>query len=261
MKKSIIGAIVLLFIATSSIACRIDTLGRCSGQAYFKTANVPNSAIFEVRITGTDSVIFKYTTAATGNTDTAFNLILPAISSIQFRYRQLDSANFFEWRGNDQDSLISPISQLAGCLTMELQFTNFTARKSWNNVNISFTNQDESNVSRYEVLMSSNPNDSTKWVSTKTIIPDGSHTYSFSLPLSYKIAAGAGTVAFFLPFMIGFKKRKKYVNIIALLLFSGILFWSCKKESVSNQANYNSVKIAAVMKDGSIVSSNVLIIK
>jgi hypothetical protein len=253
MKKSIIGVITLL-LSITTFAHHINSTGWCSGHANFTTVNFANNALVQVRLYPSDSIVLQYTTPATGNADVSFTLDQPYKDSsiqIQFRYELLDSLGFFDWRGNDSNYITSSTSQLTGCLTMELQFTDFTAKKSGNNLNISFTNQDESNVSRYEVLMSSNPNDSTKWVTAKTIIPDGSHTYSFSLPLSYKIAAGAGTVAFFLPFMIGFKKRKKYVNIIALVLFFSIAFWSCKKEAVENTANYNTAKIKVIFKDGS----------
>ena len=249
MKKTIFGAILLLF-AMTTFAHHIDSQGWCSGKSYFRTGGFYNSSLVQVRLYPSDSLILEFTTAATGSTDTTIMFDqLYQNTPIQIQFRD-SSTNFVEdWRGNDSSWITSSTQQLPGCSTLGVGFTNFTGKKDGGNIDITFTNADEIGTDHYNLLMSP---DSKTWTQVRSITANGSHTYSLSL--------GIG-IAFLLPFLAGFSKGNKLKRFLALLLISGVIFWSCKKSSDSTTSNYNYAKIVAVSKDGSFSSSPVIVIK
>ncbi len=252
MKQLLILFAAILLLNLNSKACHIDTLGWCNGEAHFKTGLFNNHSVFEIRYYGITDVLFTYHTKASGNTDSEIVFPQPLQNvpiKIQFRFRDDSSVNapFTTWGGdyNIGGAFVqSAIHQLPNCSTLLLatNFSEFKAQRNGNEALIFFRNEDESNTIRYEVKMSS---DLRNWSTVKTLTPNGQHSYSTSIELTM--------VGFILPFLLFNRKRK----LLSFLIILSVLFYACKKESISGSNNYKYVRIDAVTNTG-VESSSII---
>ncbi len=244
MKKTILSIAIMLF-ALTTFACHNDTLGWCNGEAHIITRLYNNHSIFQFRYYGTTDVIFTYHTKAAGNTDS--ELVFPQAIQfypirLQFRYADDSSlsAPFTEWGGDygvPGTYIQSATHQLKNCSSVLLatNFSEFKAQRNVNEVSVFFRNEDESNVIRYEIKMSS---DLRNWSILKKLKPNGQHSYSTSIELTM--------VGFILPFLLFNRKRK----LLSFLLILSVLFYACKKESVSAGNNYKYARVDAITNTG-----------
>lgn len=254
MKKTILAAITLL-ISCNLFACHVNSLGWCGGEAYFKTQKFDNNSIFEFRYYEADTVLFTYQTKATGNTDTTFSLPQPIQGypiRLQFRYKAIGSSHFNSW-GNNGDLpnyFQSSTSQLPGCSVLAVSFSNVSAVNNNGELTVNFRNEDESNVSHYDIYLSK---DAVHWDKVKEVPVNGSH--------SYTVGIGLSAFAFLFPFLIWFKKKKYY---LPFAIIASVILFSCQKDSiVSSHVNeYRYAKVQPVTLDGTIaLSTGVLTFK
>lgn len=251
MKRLILGFVLSLSISTL-FACHIDTLGWCGGKTFLRAVDFGNNAEFQFRIYGTTDILFTYTTKPTGSTDTVF--VLPQSIQgypirLQFRIKYV-GADFTQWGGDYEipDTYVqSATHQLAGCGVLAVQFTDISAVKEGDNVEISFNNQDEQGVIRYDIMMST---DSKEWDKATSIDATGQHSYSVRL--------GGIAAAFMLP-LFAFFKRKKLTPMLWLSILLVVVLFSCQKEKLTNaqKSKYNYVRVDAISADGNITHSQI----
>lgn len=247
MKKTIIAAITLL-INFNLFACHLPPLGWCGGQAYFSTAQFENDAVFEFRYYGADTVALTYTTKHTGSTDTTLTFEQPIQNypvRIQFRWKK-NGGNWNAWGNNGAtpNYFQGSTNQLPGCSVLAVSFSDVSAINNDGELTVQFTNEDESNVSHYNIMLSK---DGVNWDKVKEVPATGNHSYS--------VGIGLTGLAFIFPFLVGFKKKKylPFAIIVSIILFS------CQKESIVSTTNdYKYAKVQSVSMDGSTVNTNVL---
>ena len=252
MKKLLLG-LVLSFSISTLFACHVDTTGWCGGKAFFKTGAFNNHSEFQFRLYGTDDVLFSYYTRDEGNTDSVFTLpqeIQNYPLRIQFRHRDKDSNVFTEWSGNYDIAggyIQSATNQLSSCNVLAVNFSNVSALKTSSGTKVNFTNNDESEVLSYNIMMS---HDSKTWEKVRSIKSTGQHEYSINL--------GTISISFIIPFLVFFKSKRIRPLLYLLILMVAVLF-SCQKENlnIQNTDKYSFVKIDAIKVDGSIVSSEI----
>ena len=233
MKKLLLGLVLSLSISTL-FACHIDSLGKCEDQSYFITRLFNPNSIYHFIVAG--DTIETFTTGSIVQ-DSVFSLTIPAGTEVLMSYNYLGS-DFIEY-----SSAVSSANRYAGCGALAIKFSNITTQRDGENVTVNFTNYDESEVLRYDIMVSKNSKD---WVLWQSINPTGQHSYSIKL--------GALSIAFLLPFLVFFKSKKIRPLLYLALM---IVIFSCTKEIRRDKiTDYNLVKVDAVKID-TIVSSEV----
>ena len=235
MKKIILGLALSLSIS-ALFACHNDPLGECDSTSYFITRQFNPNSIYHFIVSG--DTIETFTTGAVVQ-DSVFSLPIPAGTTVTMAYNYIGST-FIEY-----SSAVSSSDRYAGCGALYVNFTNVSTQRDGNNIKVNFTNYDESEVLRYDIMGSK---DSKTWVKIKSIQPTGQHSYSIKL-----VALGA---AFLLPFLVFFKSKKIRPLLYLLALMIVILF-SCQKESITKTDDYKFVRVDAVKVDGGIISSEI----
>lgn len=238
--------LAFLFLTIQPVrACHLDTLGWCSGKAYYITKQFNNNGIFEFRMHNTTSLLFTYITKPTGLTDTIISVDQSSQAStviVEFRWKMVGSndSTFSDWL-----RYRSGTNQYAGCSFLATTFTYVNAQRDNNKLNVSFNNENEEGVSSYNVQLSI---DGVRWDNVKNINATGAHTYSYSFTLIAK------AVLLFPLLLISFKRRTS-VMILGLVILA-ILPFACKKASIVNTTDkeYKYVRIEAITQDGSIHS-------
>lgn len=231
MKKIILGLALSLSISTL-FACHIDPLGKCENQSYFITRIFNPNSIYHFIANG--DTIETFTTGAIV-TDSIFSLNVPGGTEIKMAYNYIGS-DFVEY-----STAISSSSPYAGCGALAVHFTKVSAVRESDGIKVSFTNEDESGVLRYDISMSE---DGVNFDKLQSVPATGQHNYSVKLGL---------TVAFFLPFLVFFKSKK--IRPLLFLLALMIVIFSCRKiVEHKNLKDYKIVKVDAVNVDGSIIS-------
>ena len=248
MKKLLLGLVLSLSISTV-LACHIDPIGECDGNSYFITRIFNPNSVYHFIAAG--DTIETFTTGSVVQ-DSVFSLPIPAGTEILMAYNYAGS-DFIEY-----SSSTSADYQFAGCGALAVQFSNISAQRDGENVTVNFTNYDESEVLRYDIMVSKNSKD---WVQWQSVQPAGQQSYSINLASKRVIVIAA----FVLPFIFFVNKksqRKARFKFLAyMLILMAVVLFSCTKETDSiapfKLSDYSLVKINAVKVDGSIVSSEI----
>lgn len=235
MKKLLLGLALSLSIS-ALFACHIDPIGECDGNSYFITRVFNPNSIYHFIVAG--DTIETFTTGAVVH-DSIFSLSIQAETEVLIAYNYIGS-DFIEY-----SSATSADYQFAGCGALAVQFTNISAQRTSGGIKVNFTNYDESEVLRYDIMLSKDGKD---WVKIQSVNPTGQDSYSIKL--------GALSIAFLLPFLVFFKS-KKIRPLLYLLVLMVVVLFSCQKESIVKTDNYNFVRIDAVKVDGNIISSEI----
>lgn len=235
MKKIILGLVLSISISTL-LACHIDPLGKCEDQSYFITRIFNPNSIYHFIVAG--DTVETFTTGSVVQ-DSVFSLPIPAGTTVTMSYNYIGST-FIEY-----SSAVSSSNQYAGCGALAVQFTNVSVQRISGGIKVNFTNYDESQVLRYDIMSSK---DSKTWNKIQSIQPTGQHSYSIRLS-----ALGA---ALLLPFL-AFFKSKRIRPLLYLLALMIVVLFSCQKESITKTDNYKFVRVDALKVDGTIVSSEI----
>lgn len=235
MKKLILGLALSLSIS-AVFACHIDPIGECDGNSYFITRVFNPNSIYHFIVAG--DTIETFTTGALVQ-DSIFSLPIASGTEILMAYNYIGS-DFIEY-----SSATSSSSRYAGCGALAVQFSNVSTQRTEGGVKVNFTNYDESEVLRYDIMGSK---DSKTWNKIQSIQPTGQHSYSIRLS-----ALGA---ALLLPFLVFFKSKKIRPLFYLLALMIVVLF-SCQKESITKTDDYKFIRVDAVKVDGGVVSSEI----
>ena len=244
MKKIILGLVLSISISTL-LACHIDPLGKCENQSYFITRIFNPNSIYHFIVAG-DTI----ETFATGGVvrDSVFSLPIPAGTTVTMSYNYIGST-FIEY-----SSAVSSSNKYAGCGALAVQFADIKVQKDRNKTTIGFTNYDENEVLRYEIMVSKK--DGKDWVHWQSVHPTGQHSYSIGLATE---RAAKVIAAFVLPFM--FFSRRKLKPLVYMIILMVVVLFSCTKEADSialiKLNDYSLVKVNAVKVDGSIISSEI----
>lgn len=142
-------------------------------------------------------------------------------------------------------SAVSSSDRYAGCGALAVQFTNVSVQRISGGIKVNFTNYDESQVLRYDIMSSK---DSKTWNKIQSVQPTGQHSYSIRL--------SALSAALLLPFIVFFKS-KKIRPLIYLLAIMMVVLFSCQKESITKTDDYKFIRVDAVKVDGGVISSEI----
>ena len=248
MKKIILGLVLSLSIS-AVFACHIDPFGKCEDQSYFITRLFNPNSVYNFIVAG--DTIETFTTGSIVQ-DSVFSLTIPSETEVLMAYNYIGS-DFIEY-----SSAVSSTNQYAGCGALAIKFSSITTQRDGENVTVNFINYDESEVLRYDIMVSKNSKD---WVQWQSVQPTGQQSYSINLASKRVIVIAA----FVLPFIFFVNKksqRKARFKFLAyMLILMSVVLFSCTKETGNiapiKLSDYSLVKINAVKVDGSIVSSEI----
>ena len=248
MKKIILGLVLSLSIS-ALFACHIDPIGKCENQSYFITRIFNPNSIYHFIVTG--DTIETFTTGSIVQ-DSVFSLPISAGTTVTMAYNYIGST-FIEY-----SSAVSSSDRYAGCGALAVQFANVSTQRDGNNIKVNFTNEDESEVLRYDIMLSKDGKD---WVQWQSVQPTGQHSYSIRLTTE---RAAKIITAFILPALFFVNKksqRKARLKLLSyVLILMVVVLFSCTKETDSilpiKLSEYSLVKVNAVKIDG-IISSEI----
>lgn len=229
MKKSILG-FALALICAQAMAWHLDPLGQCGNRSYYITRQFDPNSIYQIRVENSTDTI-TITTGAVVH-DSIISLICNIGDFPYMRYRNIDNVNFSIW--NSQAQAVD--YNYANCGTLAININSLSVR---NNI-ISFKAEDESQVTQYNVL---GTKDGVNYGVLQSFSPTGKGSYSIPI---------FGGVAFGSIFLLALFSTKKNKWLLGLSIVLTLAFFSCKKESNSDQSKgYIAYKIQAVLKSGS----------
>ena len=142
MKKLLLGLVLPLSISTL-FACHIDPFGKCEDQSYFITRIFNPNSIYHFIVAG--DTMETFTTGSIVQ-DSVFSLTIPEGTEVLMAYNYIGS-DFIEY-----SSAVSSTNQYAGCGALAIKFSSITTQRDGENVTVNFTNYDESEVLRYDIM-------------------------------------------------------------------------------------------------------------